>query len=167
MKRLHLETRSARFLALCMAICIIGGVVYQYQKGCPLEPTEWYFITTDSDSIDINSPTKKAIISMEYKQAYDTYDLYLERCNFSRLAELGISPLGTAYKGVLLCNSKILSEDDFKVRKLYFRETVDKLWSDYYAKHAEKVFIGVLTGIAAWLSIFTTMFLVKWIAKGK
>jgi hypothetical protein len=104
---------------------------------------------------------------MEYKKLYDTYDLYLKRCDFARLAELGVSPLGAEYKGVSLCNTKNFSEDDFKVRNLYFREKVDELWNDYYAEHVEKVFVGILTGMAAWLSIFATMFLVKWVARGK
>ena len=166
MKKFHLKTRTARFLSLCMAICIIGGVLYQYQKSRVVEPSKWYFITTDSESVDINSPTKKVIISMEHKESYDTFDLYLKRCDFARLAVLGISPLGAEYKGVSLCNTKSFSEEDFKIRNLYFREKVDELWSDYYAEHAEKGFVGILTGIVAWLSILAIMFLVKWVARG-
>jgi hypothetical protein len=164
MVKLHLQTRVARFLFLCMAIFVIGGVLYQYQKDRVLKPTEFYFRTTDSDYIDINSPTKKVIISMYFMK---NYDLYFKNCDFAILSKRGIFLLGAEHKGVFLCNTNNSSENDFKTRNLYFREKVDELWNDYYAEHAKKVFVGGLTGVAAWLSIFAIMFLVKWVARGK
>lgn len=158
------RTRTSRILTLCIIFFTAAGVAYEYYDGKVVNPTDWYFLSRNSDAPDIRSPTKKLIISMEYKIP-STSKLFLERC-YGKLFYSGKYPAGAEYKGVRLCNIPGIDKNAFAIRHAYFKEEVDELWKKNRQRHITKMFSGVLKGVFVWVILVAGLFLARWVKRG-
>jgi hypothetical protein len=167
-----LKTKARRAFAVTLLALTCVAIVTAFATKQFIEPSRWYFFTTDGSQIDVQSPNRRLIIDVDlYPQG--TEPAYLEmrqrlrqRCDLSLREARLRGPVGVTYRGVELCNAFDAAGDEFESRHLYFRSRVDSLYQRYYGEliaHFSK-YLGAAIGL--WLTLLIAWGTIKWISKG-
>ncbi|MER9255020.1 hypothetical protein NKL07_08020 [Mesorhizobium sp. C280B] len=162
------KTRSSRWFLLLFIAFNAAALGFWYFSIDYFPPKNWYGYTQGADAgIDIQSPTGKAIMVMEFLPVIGSgtnYELkrYDERCGLEALAKFPGRPLGLTYREVYFCNAAGLSDADFSVASGYFKQTIDGMYSQRYGRMARDVAWLLAVASLAWLACFLLLWAMRW-----
>jgi hypothetical protein len=133
---------------------------------------EFYYWTEAGQGIDIRSPTRRLIIDSDVIPTFGSdraRQRWRDRCDISRLAfqeQRSSHPTGAEWRGVTLCNTAGLLDNDLDRAVRYFRSRIDEDYKRMYWDMALDAFLYVLGGLGIWLAMVGVWNVWHWIRAG-
>jgi hypothetical protein len=166
--RVIFKTKSSRAFLVLLGLIVSGSIGTWYWGGpTHVNPTDFYYWTQkfSEAGVDIRSPNSKAVIEVD---AYPTMGWPLsmyregrrklrERCD----AAAGFG--GAEWRGVTLCNTANLNNDEFEVAHNYFKVRVDEDYNEFYGGTACDLLVFIFVALTSWCFLLLGWRIYRWV----
>ena len=162
------KTRIGRFLLLGLLLSVVAAPMWVWLQEAPFSPTRWHGYTISRDDVRIYNDGQPVqyetdtwlgagAISSELQRQAD-------RCDPTKLMT---AIVGYEHRGVMLCNTAKLVEEEFAVARRLFEAEVDGMYRRYYFEWAWLIGQRLIIMLAGVLALAGAARAVRWVRQGQ
>lgn len=162
------KTRIRRFVLLGILFALVAAPIWVWLQDAPLSPTGWHGYTIGRDDVMTYSDGAPVQYVMDMWLGAGAIgskvQWQIDRCDPSKMGSLIV---GREHRGVMLCNTAGLGDEEFAVARRLFEAEVDSIYRRYYFEWAWLNTQRLLFLLAVVFALAGATWAVRWVRKGQ